>query len=251
MRVDRGRKGGSRGTAVAHNLVIGLLVLVIGGALPAAGLRSGETSPAVVSQSWPASVAVVGDSLIHQSIGEISDDLSSVGIRATVFGDPGHPLTSPSIVDRIAQAAADPAIRVVVIATASNDNLANARRAREVGEAKALAEYRQLVESALASLGGRCAVLVDARAASSRLYEPEFAPRTDGELRRISTERPDTVLVDWSAISAPHADDWFVADELHFAIPGGHEVGRDRHDAGAEAYAAAITAGVASCSSRV
>ena len=167
-----------------------------------------------MSQSRPASVAVVGDSLIHQSIGEISDDLSSVGIRATVFGDPGHPLTSPSIVDRIAEAAADPAIRVVVIATASNDNLANARRAREVGEAKALAEYRQLVESALASLGGRCVVLVDARAASSRLYEPEFAPRTDGELRRISTERPDTVLVDWSAISAPHADDWFVADEL-------------------------------------
>ena len=49
MRVDRGRKGGPRGTAVADNLVIGLLVLVTVAPYPLRG--SGLVRP--VPRSCP------------------------------------------------------------------------------------------------------------------------------------------------------------------------------------------------------
>ena len=207
-------------------------------ASPAAGDPAVE-GVAAGSPEVPPSVAVVGDSLVFQTADEQRAALRDRGhVEVTVFGDPGQPMTAPTIGAHL-DAALD--ADVVVIATASNDNVANAIRADEVGQAQALAEYHELLDRTLDRFDGRCVVLVDVRDVSSELYRTSFAPQTNSELRRVAAERPHTVVVAWSDLSRAHGDDWFVGDRLHF------DSGTERRQAGADAYADAVVDGVAGC----
>jgi hypothetical protein len=173
--------------------------------------------------------------------------MRSRGWNPQVFGDPGQPMSAPAIQGELAHVAADPSIHVVVIATASNDNLQVAQRAAVVGLTRSLREYRALVSQTMAAMGNRCVVLVDVRDRSNAIYHPHFAPSTNAAMREVASARPDTVVVDWSDISRPHTTDWFAADELHFATISGPQPGSNPHPAGALAYAASIADGVARC----
>lgn len=185
-------------------------------------------------------VAVIGDSLIEQSAAEQTTALRDAGWDPTVFGDAGKALTASSIQAAIVVAASDRDLRVVVLATTSNDNARAAERAEIVGDDEALGGYGATLRRALVLLGDRCVVLVDARDAANEFYRGSFAARTNGELRRIADERPGTVVVAWSERSRPHPE-WFVADQLHFVDV------TSRHLGGLDAYAQAVRDGVSRC----
>ena len=196
----------------------------------------------------PVRVAVIGDSLIYQSVDQQAAALRAAGREPTVFGDPGRRLSDPTIRAALAGAAGDPAVRAVVVATTSNDNVANARRADEVGAGAAMAAYRAMLEEALAAFGDRCVVLVDVRDRAGELYRSAFAPTTNEHLRLVAASRPNTVVVAWSDRSRDHAEDWFVADQLHFSDALVGHPATDVREAGRAAYADAIAEGVSRCS---
>jgi len=198
--------------------------------------------PAVIETSDPVRVAVVGDSLIATTTPDQQAELARRGYDATVAGNPGKPLTDPWIQTRLGETSG---AAIVVIATASNDNLQLAARAAEVGEAQASAEYGRTLANTLDRVSAPCTVIVDVREQSSAIYQPATASVTNATLRAASlgSSRP-TVVVPWSVQSAGHDHtDWFVDDELHF-ITGGQ-----RQDAGVEAYTQAIAEGVDQCRS--
>lgn len=186
----------------------------------------------------PVRVAVVGDSLIFTTTPDQQAELARRGYDATVNGNPGKPLTDPWIQARLGETAgAD----IVVMATASNDNVALAKRADEVGAGPASSEYAQTLGRAIDRVAAPCTVVVDVRDETSPMYRPEMAATTNATLRSVAAGRT-TVVVPWSTISAGHDHgDWFVADELHFIN------GDERHDAGVQAYATAIADGVDQC----
>jgi hypothetical protein len=166
------------------------------------------------------------------------------GFDADVLGDPGKSLEAPSITARVAAVAADPTVRVVVIATASNDNIVIARRSMVVSEARALDEYGTLADHTIAELGDRCIVLVGVRDKSSPIYQPDFARATNARLATLMAAHRNVRFVDWATISRSHSSDWFAPDLLHFAD---FPTGSNRHEGGAMAYAAAIADGAATC----
>ncbi len=183
-------------------------------------------------------VAVVGDSLVFTTQPEQQAGLAARGYRASVQGNPGKPLTDPWVQDRLDETAgAD----IVVVATASNDNVQLAQRTVEVGPAPAADEYASHLDATLRRVDAPCAVVVDVRTESSALYHPETTATTNARLRQVAAGH-SAVVVPWSQVSAGHDQrDWFVGDELHF-IAGGQ-----RQDAGVQAYARAIADGVDRC----
>ena len=212
-------------------------------------------APTTVPPTWPAppptvrriGVAVVGDSLVAQAIDDVLATLLASGWNGDIFGHAGMAIDAPSILGAAEAAASDPEIDVAVLATASNDNVANAARADEVGAAGALAEYRARLEERVARFGDRCVVLVDMREGAHELYRSAFSPATNAELASFAASRPNVVVVPWSAISRGHGDDWFLADGLHFSDAYGDRPVTDDRPAGRAAYAVAIAAGVDRC----
>jgi hypothetical protein len=206
---------------------------------PAATVALPPAAPTPTPPATPAvRVAVVGDSLIATTTPQQQAELAGRGYDVTVQGNPGKPLTDPWIQDRLGETdGAD----IVVVATASNDNVSLAKRADEVGLDQARAEYAQTLRAALERVDAPCSVVVDVRTESSALYRPETAAMTNTTLRSVAGTRT-TVVVPWSTVSAGHDhNDWFVADELHFIN------GDLRQDAGVQAYADAIADGVDQC----
>jgi hypothetical protein len=187
-------------------------------------------------------VAVIGDSLVSESRNEQRDELTGRRYEVVVAGSRGKAMSNQWIQEQVTGAAADPTIDVVVLATAANDNFGNSARAAEVGDARALAEYRRLLRSTLARLGDRCVVLVDARDVTVDWFAPAYAGKSNAVLREVTASRPHTEVVAWSDISRPHGRHWFALDMEHF---GGR--GRQIHPTGAVAYADAIADGVDRC----
>ncbi|MGZ4692283.1 MAG: SGNH/GDSL hydrolase family protein [Acidimicrobiales bacterium] len=234
-------------------LAIAALLLAIGlfELRPSTPIRS-ETPTSTSSPPPPSSVPtgpvevkVIGDSLVSQSFQEQHDVLRARGYDVTVAASPGKPMSDPWIQEEVAEAAADPQLDIVVLATAANDNLANAGLAMEVGDRQALARYRALLRSTLARLGDRCVVLVDARDIEADYFAASYATRSNATLDQVAAARPGTEVVAWSDISRPHTTDWFVADGEHF-----HDRNLEPHPAGAAAYARAIADGVDRCARR-
>lgn len=186
----------------------------------------------------PLSVAVVGDSLIASTSAEQQQELGRRGYHAAVHGEPGRPLTDPWVQDRLhAVSGSD----IVVVATASNDNVQLARRADAVGLEQAGRELAGSVHDAIQRLRAGCTVWVDVRERTSSWYRPETAGTTNAVLRAVATSDSATVVT-WSSISAAHdRHDWFGSDELHFVDD------QTIRRAGMEAYAAAIADGVDRC----
>jgi hypothetical protein len=183
-------------------------------------------------------VAVVGDSLIFTTAPEQQGELSRRGYDASVQGNPGKPLADPWIQARLGETSGRD---IVVMATASNDNVQLAKRSAEVGPVQAADEYATTLAGAMARVDVPCTVVVDVRTESSALYHPETAPTTNDRLRQVAAART-TVVVPWSQLSAGHDQhDWFVGDELHFIN------GSQRQDAGVRAYTQAIANGVDQC----
>ena len=207
----------------------------------------GAASPPSPSAPIPAPprVAVIGDSLIVQTLTEQAAALQGRGFDPVIYGRAGVPLSDAWMQGHLAAVAEDRAVTTVVLATASNDNLEAAGRASMVGPTAAVAEYRARLEAAIAQLADRCVVVVDVRSTSTSIYAPELAPRTNVAIAEVAASRPRRVVeVDWDAMSRSHQADWFISDALHFDdIPSRG----NRHQAGADAYAAAIAEGVARC----
>jgi hypothetical protein len=189
-------------------------------------------------------VAVVGDSLVASTTPEQQAELARRGYAASVAGNPGKPLTDAWIQARLDETRD---AEVVVIATASNDNVQLAQRAAEVGRARASEEYGQILASTIARVAAPCTVVVDVREQTSPLYRPETAPVTNTALRATAAGAEQaTVVVPWSVRSAGHDHrDWFVRDELHFTTDS------QRQDAGVQAYSDAIADGVDECKARL
>jgi hypothetical protein len=209
---------------------------------PAAPDRPAAAPTATATEApQPLQVTVVGDSLIATTTPDQLAELQGRHYDATVTGNPGKPLTDPWIQARLGEAGgAD----IVVVATASNDNVQLARRADEVGTERAGAEYVSTLADTLHRVAAPCTVVVDVREQTSPVYRPEAAPTTNAGLRSVvaQSSRP-TVVVPWSTVSAGHDRDWFVDDDLHFVAEG------QRRDAGVRAYARAIADGVDQCRS--
>jgi hypothetical protein len=257
---DRGRR--HRTQQSAHRRRRRLLAIVLAsaaiGAVPivvetagAAGLRSRTPlSPSSVATASPSperrpGVAVIGDSLVFQTLTEQAAALGGRGFEPAVYGRPGVPLSDSWVQGYVAAVATDRTVNVVVLATASNDNLEASTRGSAVGPATAIAEYRARLEAAIDQLAGRCVVVVNVRSTSAALYAPETAPETNASIAAVAAAHPGQVIdVDWDSISRGHHDDWFVGDGLHF---DDITSGADRHQAGADAYAEAIAAGVSRC----
>jgi hypothetical protein len=188
-------------------------------------------------------VVVVGDSLIATTATEQAAELTRRGYVATVHGNPGRPLTHPWTQARLDEArGAD----IVVIATASNDNLQLAQRADAAGMHQAAHTYAQDLTRSLHRVGAPCTVLVDAREAVAPIYRPETAATTNRILREVSLATRRTVVVAWSSTSAGHDhNDWFVDDELHFTDD------TEQRAAGVQAYVHSVADGVDACRSRL
>jgi hypothetical protein len=234
--------------AMAAVAMIGAFAISVPGAsgAPSTPGTSGDATTAhpasapVVEPVPVARVAVVGDSLIATTTSDQHAELSRRGYDVTVEGNPGRPLTDPWIQARLHEAGdAD----IVVIATASNDNLRLAQRADDVGSASAIDDYAQTLTSTIDQVGAPCTVVVDVRERTSPLYRPETATTTNATLRSVTAANSHpTVVVAWSTESAAHDHgDWFVGDELHFIDDG------QRQDAGIRAYTQAIADGVDRC----
>ena len=201
---------------------------------------------ALTPQAPPASaadgrrVAVVGDSLIFTTAAEQATELRHRGYDATVQGNPGKPLSDPWIQGRLGESRGRD---IVVMATASNDNVELANRTAQVGNEQAGAEYAGRLETTIEQVGAPCTVIVDVRTRTGALYHPETAATTNARLRQVAASHR-AVVVPWSAVSDGHDQrDWFVADELHFIN------GSQRQDAGVQAYTQAIANGVDQCAS--
>jgi hypothetical protein len=239
-----------RGTAFAAGAVV--VAITAGWGAVGAGAFSGKAVPrqaaavdsasaaAAIAPPEPVRVAVVGDSLIATTTHEQQAELARRGYDATVEGNPGKPLTDPWTQARLGET---DGAAIVVIATASNDNVQLAQRAAEVGGAQASAEYGRALSSTLDRLRAPCTVIVDVREQSSAIYRPATASATNATLRAVSlASGHPTVVVPWSVHSAGHDHtDWFADDELHFIT------GSQRQDAGVEAYSRAIADGVDQC----
>jgi hypothetical protein len=224
------------------------------GSASASGSRPAQPTPdAPVPQPTPATpvavvaprVAVIGDSLVFQTLAEEADALTSRGFDPEIYARPGVPLSDAWVQAYVATVARERALSTVVIATASNDNVEVAHRAAAVGVGAATAEYAARLEAAIDQLAGRCVVVVDVRADSAGIYSPGLASGTNAAIASVVARHGSgAVEVDWAAISHPHRADWFITDELHFADV---DSGADRHQAGADAYAAAIADGASRC----
>jgi hypothetical protein len=196
-------------------------------------------------------VAVIGDSLIASTTVEIAAAVENEGYTVSVAGSPGVPLTDAFIQQHLDAAIGTP---IIVIATATNDNFVNDEASLAKGQAAASAAYRRLLEETNARLAGSCIVWVNVRTKTAGIYRPGQAPYTNAVLADVVAANPNTRLVDWATISAPHdASDWFYVDELHFnrfykdADNVTQQDNSVRVESGASAYAQAIAAGVRSC----
>jgi hypothetical protein len=207
-------------------------------AAPPATAAAPTTEPA-------ASVAVIGDSLIFQTLTEQNDAISRRGFDPKVYGRPSVPLSDSWVQGYLAATAKDRTVRAVVIATASNDNVEAADRAAMVGQTAAIAEYRARLEATIDQLASRCVVVVNVRSTSAAVYSPKLAASTNAAIADVAAAHAGRVVaVDWDSISRQHRADWFIGDGLHFEdLPSGGE----RRQAGADAYADAIAAGVSRC----
>jgi hypothetical protein len=198
-----------------------------------------DTTP-VGEPARPLRVVVVGDSLIASTTPDQHAELTRRGYEANVHGNPGKPLTDPWIQARLHEAnVAD----IVVLATASNDNVHLANRAGQIGTEQASSEYADTLRRTLDRAAVPCTVVVDVRDRSAGIYRPELAPVTNATLVAVAGSAPrPTVVVPWSQVSVHHDQtDWFVADELHFVDEHQHRM------AGVQAYAHAIADGVDRC----
>lgn len=235
-----GRAGGDRGIvhrwvsrprpwSAALAVALAVSATVAGAAAwPAAG---DEPVPA------PLRVAVVGDSLVFQSAHEQAATLDARGWTGTVSGNPGQAVDAPAVVEDLEDAAASDA-EVVVIATATNDNVAVASRAAEIGFGAALDEYRGRLAATLDRFGDRCVVVVNASEDIGAIYSPWAVPAVDAALADVTADAGG-VVVDWNRAAAAHPE-WFGPDHLHFE-------GSADPAAGASAYASAIASGVEAC----
>lgn len=212
-----------------------------------ASTPSRSTAPLDPPSATPGRVAVIGDSLIFQSADQQVDALRAAGWNPTVFGDPGKRIGDPTIRAAMVEASGQDDVRVVVLATASNDNVANAQAADVLGTQVATADYRALIERQITILGDRCIVLVEVRDESSDVYRPSFAPTTNDVLREVASTRPNTVVVPWSDLSRAHRDDWFIVDMLHFSDALVGRPATETREEGRLAYADAVADGVSRC----
>jgi hypothetical protein len=169
-------------------------------------------------------VAVVGDSLTVQATGALIERLEASGTRPTVIARPGQALAGDFVQAALAGLAATPAEPgdVVVVATAANDALARGRAGRAGGADAAGAAYRRAVAEVADRFADRCVVLVNARDRVDPLFEPVHAAALDADLDAEAARRPNVVVADWAAASAPLPTAWFATDQLHFgADPAG------------------------------
>ena len=137
-----------------------------------------------------------------------------------------------------------------MVETASNDALEAWNSQLSVGWAAAEAAYRSRLEHTVDELIDQCVVIVDSRdAAQAAWYHlPEAAPHINAIIASVAAERPNVVVVPWSAISRQH-DEWFWQDGLHFGDPNNGDA--DFHPVGAEAFSTAITAGAVQCGAKL
>ena len=220
-------------------------------ATPASGPAS--ASPAAASHTVAApgrrpDVVVVGESLVHQVSPIEGRLLRRDGFVADIESRDSEDLGSPFVQHRIddAVAAGTP---IVVIETASNDAYQGAGTAPPADWAPALRRYRATLAATLAKLSHQCTVLVDTRVShTSKWYElGRIGPGIDRAIDASALRHRDSVeAVRWSSMSAAHGSDWFWTDGLHFGDPS--HLGAGWHQAGANAFADAIAAGVERCS---
>ncbi len=235
----------------------GLIVHVALGAAAALGLSvlatSGIGTKATSGQGdgWPSGsrpdVVVVGESLVQQIAPIEGQLLHEAGYRAAIVARDSEALSSPFVQTQVQRvvAAGTP---IVVLETAANDAVQGAGTAPPSEWAPALARYRRTLAATLATLRHQCTVLVDTRVAgTSKWYALDrIGPGVNDAIDEAARQHPGSVeAVRWSEESAPHGDDWFWKDGLHFGDPAHSNA--DWHDAGATAFAQAIAGGVERC----
>jgi hypothetical protein len=210
-----------------------------------------EKSSAVETKSAarPSQVAVIGDSLAWQADASIVATLSGAGYRAEVSVNPGHALSSSWAQSELRAALKDPANRILVLETASND-------AEQVATgAVPLTQYAELLNTLLQSAQGRCVVIVNAKEDVFQLYySASDAGGVDATIEEAARQDTSVREVDWDSLAEQHPS-WFGPDLLHLA-PGLPAVVTAASPPTAEqqttadvAFAKAITAGVESCRS--
>jgi hypothetical protein len=224
--------------AIVICLVVGITVFQTTG--------SGADSDHGREAQGPA-VAVVGDSLAWQAAASIEETLSNARMPARVSVNPGHALSSPWAQNTLDVDEREGKYKVTVLETASNDAALVAR------DIVPVTRYSQLLTQLVASLDGRCLVIMNAKVdVDSIYYQPSAALAVNQAIQETAAEHPNVRVVNWNSIAQVHRS-WFWGDMLHLT-PGlpakvsadSPPKATDQSTADRE-FAQALTKGIDSC----
>ena len=158
-------------------------------------------------------VAVVGDSLTWQAGASIEALAASTHQLVTVSANPGHALSTPWARATLTEDLREGSVRVIVVATASNDA---ALAARNVVTAE---QYAEILNRLVDSAAGRCLVIMNAKEdVYSIYYQPSDARAINSVIRATAASHANVRVIDWNLIAEGHGS-WFSADLLHLS-PG-------------------------------
>jgi hypothetical protein len=188
-------------------------------------------------------VDVVGDSLIRQAAPDIRRRLNAAGFPTTIASEPRADLRSAFVQGRLDQIAATPG-DVVVIATANNDAIIEARMAAETDQPTAQWAYRNYLGDTVHRFRDRCVVVVNAKEDMSPIYNPPQAMILNSNINDELTRRANMVIGNWGLWSRFLTPDQFMADLVHFGPDPTSSVGTLPS---ADAFAGTIEGAVKQC----
>src|SRR5690606_13381930 len=105
---------------------------------------------------------------------------------------------------------------IVVLSTANNDAIVQARMATTMGQSDAQWAYRDFLGDTAHRFGDRCVVVVNAKEDMTPYYNPAQATTLNSNLRDERTRRANLVIADWAGRSRLVPRDQFMADQFHF-----------------------------------
>lgn len=187
-------------------------------------------------------VDVIGDSLIRQTVNRLGTRLTGFGYTFYIASDPSQAMDSPFVQGALASISSNNG-DIVVVATASNDALAEALIASTKDEATAEAAYRKTLGNVYVKFANRCVVIVNARTDVSLVYNPVQAAIVNKNIVDESTNYGNAIITDWATTSHPMPTTYFSPDGLHF----GPDPSVEGTLEGANAYANAVVGGVDQC----